>query len=240
MAHEKLDFPLAPKKFKKVKTVSVRIAAKNGEEENHELTVYMWLADVPTFHIMIPDQYYQVWTKKYETRHNWAVNKAYDGVPANVSASSFADALGGLSRVSYLYGEYVKTASIEMVIAIKTSLVNTLGLGVDRIAYNVPSFLGHPLVMTLDAVICYKINGDLYDERDGRDKSLPLTMDELYPSGGGYQRVLPYSDEAWATVTKVQDSMARAIKTLHSLMHSDQIELLLKGGNLQLLEGPKQ
>ncbi len=236
---EKLDFPAAPKRMKKVKTVSLRLSLKNGEDTAHDVTVYMWVSETPTFQVMLPDEYARIWHLRYleESRYgrNWQVSAAKNGEPAMVEAFSFKDVVEGVQRISWLYGDFQKTASIEKVIGISASLVNSLDHGEDRVVFNKNSFDEHDLTLCLTADICYRVNQKLFTESRMHGSTGPLTMDDLAETRS-YKKVIPYSDEAWATVEQLQEAMRKAIKQLLFLMKSEDVELLLKSGNLFLLK----
>jgi hypothetical protein len=237
-----LLFPTPPKRFKKVKSVRVRVLhdADASNVFDHPITVYMDMSGSPEFVVFVPDQYAAEWDLHGDSeRAGFYVHNAKESdVPRAVRALTFDQAVDRLEKVSYLFAEKVRSRSLKKVIGIGLEAITPHHDGQPGIRHEPPSFSKSELLVGVRSGIHFEVNGKLYTAGYKFDENTP-DFNELNPdSRTHYHKIIPYTDEAWSTILRVEDALRNAATMLHSLITSDQCELLLKNGLQGLLAAP--
>ncbi len=234
-----LVFPTPPKRFKKVKSVKVRVLHDFAGKAvfDSPVTVYMDMSGTPEFVVFVPDQYAAEWDLHGDSdRAGFYVHNGNDAdLPRAIRAATFDDAIKHLEQVSLLFSQKVRSRTLKKVIGIGLEASIDYREGDDKISHNPPSFSKSDSIVGIRSRVYFEVNGKLYSPRREFDESNP-DFNELSPSSAcNYDRIIPYSDEAWLTICRVDDALRNAAKMLHNLITSDQTESLLIGGLSGLL-----
>jgi hypothetical protein len=113
-----------------------------------------------------------------------------------------------------------------------------LEANVPGLTHNPPSFSHARYLLGTRSGIFFRVNGKLYGASQRFDEAAP-DFRELHPGDfrGTIDKIIPYSDEAWSTVVRVEQALCDAATMLHGLIKSEHTEALLKGGMTGLMLG---
>lgn len=244
----KLEFPTAPKTYKKVKNVKVYLAKQDGTTTEYEVPIWMEPAGIPTFAVPVPLEFERAWnnhrSKEYRDfdprlslRSRW------------LHAPSFAEALGGLEKLSHNYTEHIQSINIRKVI----SLYLELRSPEDHISKNNPSFSNARVIVGMRSKVYWSVNGRAYLPRRGTYRvddieddvaAVNPAYEDLEPTGNDHGNgvEIPYTDAAWATVMEIESTLRKAAVLLQNLTKVEDAQRLLEAGSLAsmaLLTAPK-
>lgn len=218
--------------FTKVKDASNQsLCDRNGADARMTVGVYLRKAGTPEFCIQLPPEYAEVWEHHAKPANHQSLQHRKAGVMSGIVASpTFEGALDGLIIVAMVYGEYIRTRTMEKVISLEMRLSVPWP---QAIQYQPPSFDQSRYLIALTSNILYLVNGRYY-KHSPFDKSKNHENPEfkdLHPTHPQIKNLtIPYTDAAWQTIQAVEATLAKAARMLHGLLDDDRRVLMLNSG----------
>lgn len=92
------------------------------------------------------------------------------------------------------------------------------------------SFVRHEFVLALDLEVYWQSGGKLYEFDGDDDRSMRAASGRSLDT-----KIIPYTDEAWATLQSIQSTLMDGTRRLRAMMASDELPALLARGPAALM-----
>lgn len=223
------EFGSPGRPYKKVKTVSLRLFNCEGEDVEHNVSVFLHSAGTPTFCIALPCDYYDTWVDHpaKEGFGHERMRSSIDFQEKIIRASSFDNALEALTNLSHHWRDHYANRSMTKCIFVILELVSK------EHHIKPPSFSSSTTLVGLTIRWGYRVGGKEYQHRNSIDD--PLTakqpeFSELTSYQGAHRgqgTTLPFTDELWRELLKIQNVLERAADRLAMLANESSAIALL-------------
>lgn len=229
--NELYDFPSPGKTYKKVKAVKLQLTNRDGIQIDHLVPVYLHAAGTPTFCIVPPADYVDTW-KNHPPKEEWLQNAmriSFDYNDRIIRAADFDKAVDALTKLSNRWRSHHAERTMERCIYV------VLELKSQTVSISPPSFSSSSTLVGLTVRWGYRVGGREYSHRNSVDDPLDPELvqpdfRDLNPYSGthhGRGVTLPFTNESWLELLKIQDTLERAADRLALLGKADSAALLL-------------
>lgn len=225
----KYEFGSPGRPYKKVKTVSLRLFNCDGEDVEHNVSVYLHSSGTPTFCIALPCDYYDTWVD-HPAKEGFVQKSMRCSIDVNekiIRAPSFDIALEALKTLSHHWREHYANRSMTKCIFVILELVSK------EHRIEPPSFSSSATLVGLTVRWGYRVGGREYQHQNSIDD--PLTAQQpafsdlaLYQGAhNGKNTTLPFTDDLWRELLKIQNVLERAADRLAMLANESSAIALL-------------